>query len=83
MIYRTSTNREVPRQRCRTERVEIPDRVCRNLPTKECRAVPTEVCADVVVGEDCAADAALSSALAPKCSLVQREVCRDVPSQVQ
>ena len=80
--HRISTNRDVPRQRCRTERVEIPDRVCRNVPTKECRAVPTEVCQDVVVGEDCAADGALSSALAPKCSLEQREVCRNVPTQV-
>ena len=83
MIHQNSNfNRDVPRQRCLNEQVEIPDRVCRNLPTKECRAVPTEVCRDVVVGEDCAAHGALSLALAPKCSLEQREVCRNVPTQV-
>ena len=60
--------------------------MCRNVPTKECRPVPTEVCNEVVVGEDCTAGAALAAAVkapAPKCSIVQREVCRNEPAQVR
>ena len=67
--------------------VEVPDRVCRNVPAKECRPVSNEVCSEVVVGEDCTADAALAAAskapAAPECSIVQREVCRNEPTQVE